>query len=158
MDVANFESSRSRAWESTTIRAGVRFFSPRAVSNGSSASAVPNPTMIPSTRPRMDCTISRECGLVIHWLSPCMVAIFPSMVIAHFAIIHGRPLVTRLWNGAIKLPAASASTPTSTWIPASVSFAIPRPETSGLGSTQPITTRATLASISASAQGPVFPT
>ena len=77
---------------SSTTRTAVRGPGGRAVNSGSSRAAVSRPTMIASTRPRSAWTICRDCGLEIQRLSPVRVAILPSSVMAHLAMIHGRPV------------------------------------------------------------------
>ncbi len=77
------------ASESSTIRVATRGPAGRAVSSGSSRSAVRRPTRIASTCPRILCTSERLAPLEIHWLLPVWVAILPSRVIAHLAITHG---------------------------------------------------------------------
>jgi hypothetical protein len=81
----SWEVSGSRARVSTTTRPATRGPGGRAVNNGSSASAVPMPTRMPSTRPRSSWTRRREASLEIHFESPVLVAILPSSVIAHLA-------------------------------------------------------------------------
>ena len=66
----------------------------RAVNSGSSRRAVSRPTRIASTRPRSPWTIARDGSSEIQRLEPVWVAILPSSVIAHLAMIHGRPVPT----------------------------------------------------------------
>ena len=131
---SNRLSRRHDFSEPTTMRVAVRGPGGRAVSCGSSASSVPAPTNIPSTRPRIWWTIARDCSLEIHRLSPFVVAIFPSKVIAHFATTQGRFASTKAKYGKLISRASCLSTFTSTAMPASLSCEIPLPATCGNGS------------------------
>ena len=66
----------------------------RTVSDGSSARAVPAPTITASWRARMACTKRRAGAAVIHWLSPVAVAMRPSKLLASFSVTMGRPKST----------------------------------------------------------------
>ena len=77
----------------------------------------------------------------------------PSSVEASFSVTSGRPVVTRWRKPARTSAASSASTPSSTAIPAARSLATPWPFTRGSGSWAAITTRAMPAAIRASVQG-----
>ena len=96
----SWESSGRRASESKTIRRGWRCTpSMRAVSCGSSASAVPIPTATASTSARQWCESRRESSPEIHFESPVRVATLPSSVIADLNSTHGRPVRACLRNG-----------------------------------------------------------
>ena len=98
--LTSWESSGSRASESNTIRRGWRVTpSIRAVSCGSSVSAVPIPTTTASTSARQWCESRRESSPEIHLESPVRVATLPSSVIADLNRIHGRPVRACLRNG-----------------------------------------------------------
>ena len=62
----------------------------RTVNCGSSASTVPMPTIMVSTRARRACTSARDCGEVIHRLVPSAAATRPSIVIPTFQLTNGR--------------------------------------------------------------------
>src|SRR5947208_2945876 len=84
--------SGSRASESNTTRRGWRCTpSTRAVSCGSSVSAVPMPTTTASTAARQRWARSRLSSLEIHFESPVEVATLPSSVSADLKSTHGRP-------------------------------------------------------------------
>ena len=89
-----FAASGRRHWLSSTIRSGCRGPAGRGVSSGSSASAVPMPTAIASTRPRRAWTIPREAGDEIQRSAGSAPASRPSRLIAHLAMTHGRPCST----------------------------------------------------------------
>ena len=108
------ESSGSRASESNTIRVGWRWtFSIRAVSCGSSASAVPMPQATASHSARQRCAIRRESSPEIHFESPVRVATLPSSVIADLNSTHGRPVRACLRNGWLSSRARAASSPSA---------------------------------------------
>ena len=92
----------SRAVESTTTRTGSRGATPvatrdpptatrgsRAVSRGSSASAVPTPTSTASISSRSTCTSMRDSRPLTQRESPDPVAILPSRVTAALSITQG---------------------------------------------------------------------
>ena len=86
------ESSGSRASESKTTRRGWRATpSTRAVSRGSSVSAVPMPTATASDSARQRCARARLASPEIHCESPVRVATLPSSVIADLKTTSGRP-------------------------------------------------------------------
>jgi hypothetical protein len=114
--------------------------------------------MMASTSARSARPAARASSPVIHWLSPVRVATRPSRLAASLARIHGRPWRIAKWNAMFSASASASSTPTTTSTPAARSRAMPLPLTRGLGSVAPMTTRATPARTSASAQGPVRPT
>ena len=128
----------------------------RQVSSGSSASAVPMPTMIASLCARSRCTRSRAASPVIaSGFRPGAPAL-PSAEIASLSMTCGRPSrMRRMWP-AWSRRASSAPMPTSTAMPAARSRAWPAPATSGLGSSSAETTRETPAAMIASAQGGDF--
>ncbi len=151
------ESGRSRV-RLAMIRTGWRAMPrSRTVSVGSSARAVPPPTITASWRARCRCTMRRASGPVIHWLSPVAVAIRPSKLLASFRVTIGRPSCTRFRKPAWARRASDCITPVVTVIPASRKMACPLPATRGSGSSSAVTTRATPALISDSAQGGVLP-
>ena len=87
------EDSGRRASESKTMRRGWWCtFSTRAVSIGSSASAVPIPIATASTDARQWWASSRLSTPEIHFESPSRVATLPSSVIADLKRTHGRPV------------------------------------------------------------------
>ena len=61
----------------------------RAKSSGSSATAVSDPTRMPSLAARMRCTAARDCSPVIQRDSPLAVAMRPSSVLASFKLTKG---------------------------------------------------------------------
>ena len=130
--------------------------SPRAVSEGSSASTVPVPTAIASWAARCSCTRWRAAVPVIHWLVPSAAAARPSSVEAHLTVTKGRPSRTLVSHGRRSSSASSARTPPMTSTPAARRRSAPPPAI-GLGSSSAYTTRATPASMRACAQGPVRP-
>ena len=110
----SWESSGRRASESNTIRRGWRVTpSMRAVSCGSSASAVPIPTTTASTSARQWCDRRRESSPEIHFESPVRVATLPSSVIADLNSTHGRPVRACLRNGWLSSRARAASSPSA---------------------------------------------
>ena len=110
----SWESSGSRASESNTIRRGWRETpSMRAVSCGSSASAVPIPTATASHSARQWCDSRRESSPEIHFESPVRVATLPSSVIADLNSTHGRPVRACLRNGWLSSRARAASSPSA---------------------------------------------
>ena len=125
--------------------------------SGSSASAVPMPTRMPSIRPRSSCTSRREAGDDSQRSSLDPVAKAPSRLIAHLAITHGRPRSTKVRKGAVRRVASCSRRPTSTVSPARSSATMPPPATAGNGSRAAITTRLMPAAITASVQGGVLP-
>ena len=141
------------------MRSGCRQGPPskRQVSAGSSARAVPMPTMMAANRCRSRCARSRASGPVIHRDAPVRVAAFPSRVMAYFSTTKGRPVVMKWKNTSLRCRHPSSRTPVSTTVPASRSCAHPWPATKGFGSRAPTTTRAMPASRIASVQGGVLP-
>lgn len=146
-----------RARESTTTRSGwTASGTPRTARCGSSASSVPEPTTTASASARSRCTSARDSAEVIQRLLPSAAAIRPSSVAAYFQRTKGRPRRTDVSHATLTAAASSASSPLSTSTPAARSVAAP-PDAAGLGSDTACTTRATPASISAWAHGPVLP-
>ena len=96
------ESRRSRACGSNTTRVARRTgagSTSRAVSDGSSASAVPIPTPTASISARQRCTSARASGPEIHRVLPVRVATRPSSDAAIFSITSGRPVAAHVRNG-----------------------------------------------------------
>ena len=154
------ESSGRRASESKTIRRGWRLTpSIRAVSCGSSASAVPIPTATASTSARQWWLRRRESSPEIHFESPVRVATLPSSVIADLNSTHGRPVRACLRKGWLSRRARAASSPSaiSTSMPSSRRIPSPRPAAFSVGSSDATTTRAMPASRIASVHGGVRP-
>jgi hypothetical protein len=129
----------------------------RTVSAGSSARAVPPPTSTASWTRRIAWTRRRASGPVIQRLSPVAVAMRPSSVSASLSVSQGRPRSMRDRNPALAARASAARTPVVTAIPFDSSSLCPAPDTRGSGSSSAVTTRATPAATSASAQGGVSP-
>src|SRR5258706_7067005 len=129
----------------------------RALSSGSSASTVPEPTATASARARSACTKARAAGLVTQRDSPRAVAMRPSRLAASFSVVKGRPRSTRERKPSWRRAQASASTPTETSMPAARSLRTPSPAVRGSGSIMPITTRRGRAAVAASTQGGVRP-
>ena len=129
----------------------------RAVRLGSSAIAVPAPTITACESARSSCTSARAAAPVIQRDEPSRAAIRPSRLVAVFSITDERPSTRWTRYGATRRAAASASTPTSTAMSCSRSRAIPLPPTFRSGSCTATTTRATPASMRASAHGGVRP-
>ena len=129
----------------------------RTVSAGSSARAVPEPTMTASTSSRRRCTRPRDSGPVIQRESPRRVAMRPSRLAASFSETRGRPVSIQLRKPRCWKRQASSRTPTRSSTPARRSRAMPLPRTFGFGSRSPIHTRAMPASWTAAAQGGVRP-
>ncbi len=75
----------------------------RAVSSGSSASTVPAPTTIASTRERSTCTCSREGPDVIHFEAPDTVASLPSSVAPALSVTQGSPWRMNLRKGRLSV-------------------------------------------------------
>ena len=157
----------SRAAESTTMRVGSRGCTPgirrveklesRAVSLGSSASAVPIPISTASISSRSTCTRRRDSRPLTQRESPERVPSLPSRVTAALSITQGSLRVMNLNHISLVASHASRSTPTSTRKPAARRRRIPRPCTRGFGSVVPITTRRTPEARIASVQGGVRP-
>ena len=103
--------------------------SPRAVSDGSSASTVPVPTRIASLAERCSCTRWRAAVPVIHWLLPSAAAARPSSVDAHLTVMYGRrrraAVSQTCWNSS----ASSRRMPPVTVTPALASRSAPPPAT-----------------------------
>ena len=133
--------------------------STRAVSSGSSASAVPMPTATASHSARQWWASRREASPEIHLLSPVRVATLPSSVIADLKSTYGRPVRACLRNGWLSSRALAASSPpaTTTSTPSSRRIPRPRPAAFSVGSSEPTTTRAMPASRIASVHGGVCP-
>src|SRR4051794_30772551 len=149
-----------RASESKTTRRGWRWTpSTRAVSWGSSASAVPMPTATASTEARQWWARSRLGTPEIHFESPAPVATLPSRVIADLNSTHGRPLRACLRKAWLPSRARDASSPVAmaTSMPSSRRMPSPRPDAFSDGSSEPTTTRAMPAATIASVHGGVLP-
>ena len=105
----------SRASESKTTRRGWWWtFSTRAVSCGSSVSAVPMPIATASTDARQWCARSRLSTPEIHFESPSRVATLPSSVIADLKRTQGRPVRACLRKAWLSSRALCASSPSAT--------------------------------------------
>src|SRR4051794_4947389 len=153
-------ASGRRPRESKTTRRGWRCTpSTRAVSSGSSASAVPMPTTTASTDARQRCARSRLSSPEIHFESPVGVATLPSSVIADLKSTHGRPVRACLRNAWLPSRARAASSPaaTQTSTPSSRRIPRPRPLAFSDGSSEATTTRAMPAATIASVHGGVLP-
>ena len=104
-----------RPRESKTIRRGWRTTSgSRAVSCGSSASAVPTPTATASHSARQRWARRRLASPEIHLESPLPVATLPSRVMADLNSTHGWLVRAYLRNGWLSRRARSASSPSAT--------------------------------------------
>ena len=116
----------------------------RAVSCGSSNSAVPMPTATASDSARQRCARARLASPEIHCESPVAVATLPSSVIADLKITSGRPVRACLRKGWFSSRAAAATSPSTqtTSMPSSRRIAGPRPAAFVVGSSEAITTRA----------------
>ena len=140
--LTNWLSKPSVARLSATIRAAIRGPGGRAINNGSSATAVPRPTRMPSTRPRSRWTISRDSRAG----NPAAIAgaggDFAVERHGPFGDDPGPPAENPLQIRGIQARRAStARRPISTATPAAVNSANPRPPTSGKGSACAATTR-----------------
>ena len=94
-----------RASESNTTRRGWRATpSMRAVSCGSSASAVPMPTATASDSARQRCARARLASPEIHWESPVRVATLPSSVMADLKHHERAPGARVLAEGLVEHP------------------------------------------------------
>ncbi len=140
------------------MRTGCRVMPrPRTVSAGSSARAVPAPTITASWRARMAWTARRAAGPVIHWLSPVAVAMRPSKLDgelerdARAAFADAQEEPGQVAGGLIGQHACGDRDP------GRAQHGETRPETRGSSSCSGATTRAIPASINASAQGGVLP-
>ena len=156
----SFESSGSRPSESNTTRVGWRATpSIRAVSWGSSVSAVPIPTATASASARQRCERARLASPEIHCESPVRVATLPSSVIADLKITSGRPVRACFRKGWFRRRALAASAPSAivTSRPSSRRMPGPLPAALGVGSSEAITTRAMPAPRIASVQAGVRP-
>ena len=110
----------------------------RAVSSGSSASAVPEPTMTASVRARRRCTSARAAGPVIQRDSPLAVAMRPSSVLASLSAHEGAAARAHRQEAAVLLAAFRArARRASPRARRGAAGARPRPETVGWGSTCP---------------------
>ena len=94
---------------------------------------------------------------VIHLDLPEYVAIFPSAVMAYFMVTKGFPVLINLKNTGFSLSHSSRMKSVTTSIPASRRIDTPLPETSGLGSLEPITTLLIPESMIARVHGGCFP-
>ena len=151
--------SGARPRESRITRRGcfTSGLSRRVVRRGSSARMVLTPTQMASLMSRSSCTRRRAASPVIQRDWPVWVAIFPSRLIANFAVTKGRPVVIYLMKTSLSCRASDSCSPTKVRIPAASSAARPFPWTRGLGSSIAICTSATPARMSASVQGGVRP-
>ena len=131
----------------------------RALSCGSSASAVPMPTTTASRSARQWCERSRAASPEIHLESPVRVATLPSSVIADLKSTCGRPLRACLRKAWLSSRARIAGSPsaTTTSTPSSRRMPSPRPDAFSVGSSEATTTRRMPASRIASVQGGVWP-
>ncbi len=131
----------------------------RAVSRGSSASAVPMPIATASDSARQRCTRRRLALPEIQRESPVSVATLPSSDIAALNSTSGRPVRECLRNGWLRRRARCASSPsaTTTSTPSSRRIPSPRPAALPDGSSEATTTRPMPASTIASVHGGVLP-
>ncbi|CUB11222.1 hypothetical protein BN2127_JRS1_03008 [Bacillus cereus] len=143
--------------ESNITRIGFRPFGIRVVNDGLSFCTVFAPTKMAAFSFRIWCTSCLASVDVIHLLSDKEVAIFPSNVTPDLIVTNGRFVMIYLLKTSFIFLDSSSHTPTSTSIPASCRILIPRPETSGFGSSVATTTFLIPACTIASAQGPVLP-
>ena len=127
----------------------------RAVSCGSSASAVPMPTATASHEARQRWATRRLSSLEIHFESPVLVATLPSRLMADLKSTHGRPVRACLRKAWFCWRACAASSPParSTCTPSSRRMPRPRPEAFSVGSSLATTTRSMPAARIASVQG-----
>ena len=151
-----------RASESKITRSGwsaAEASGTRAVSSGSSASAVPRPTATASQSTRQRCTRARLASPEIQCESPVRVATLPSSVMASLSTTWGQPVRACFRNGWLIRRAARATSPStvSTSMPSSRSTPRPRPLTFAVGSSEATTTRLIPASRIASVHGGVRP-
>ncbi len=106
---------------------------------------------------RSSCARRRPASPDTHRDSPVAVAIFPSRLIANFAVTNGSPVRMRWRNPSIVSAASSARSPTVTSTPAARSSAAPAPFTMSFGSMTAECTSAMPASSSARVHGGVRP-
>ena len=106
---------------------------PRTVSAGRSASAVPDPITIAWLSARNSCASARASAEVIHCDVPSAAAILPSRLVPSLATTYGRPV--RRWNryGVRTASRRPRPTPTSTSTPAARSRRMPAPATRTIG-------------------------
>ena len=143
---------------SITTLSGCRVVSTsRTVSRGLSSFTVPMPVSTAQDLARQAWASRRASAPVIHCETPLLRAVLPSMLAATLSRSQGRPRVMRETKPILSSFASVASSPVAICMPAAASLAMPCPATSGFGSAIAATTRATPASISASAQGGVRP-
>ena len=109
---AGARASRTRPAGAERRRSAARP-SGRAVSCGSSASAVPMPTTTASTDARQRWASSRLSSPLIHFESPVRVATLPSSVIADLNSTHGRPTRACLRKAWLSSRALAASSPSA---------------------------------------------
>ena len=127
--------SSNRRWREATMRTGwCEIPRSRTRRSGSSARAVPAPTITASWELRNRWTRARASGPVIHLLSPDAVAMRPSSVMASLSVSIGRPRVTRDRKPDWRARASASQTLSTTSIPAELSIAVPCPATRGSGS------------------------
>ena len=108
------EPNGSRASESNTTRVGCRASATsRAVSSGSSASAVPTPTQTASESARQRWASRRLASPEIHFEAPARVATRPSRLRADFSDHQGRPVRACLRKAWLSSRAAAASGPSA---------------------------------------------
>ncbi len=147
-------------FRSSTTRSGWRPEQSRAVSCGSSFSTVRLPTRMACSSVRHLCTSTSVSGEEMRcttredrgWRSRK-----PSWERAHFSTIYGRPAPTDPRNRRFNQRACASSIPNETVTPACRNRSIPRPFTSGKGSSWAITTCLTPRSKRRSTQGGVRP-
>lgn len=132
----------------------------RTSRRGLSAMAVVAPTAMASCVARRQCT-SCELSLVENRaaVSPdCrLMSMKPSALRAHLSVTNGRPRVCAVMNVLFSSRDSSASSPSSTCMPACRSIAMPRPDTLGFGSPAATTTRPMPMSANSLAHGGVLP-
>ena len=159
--LTSLESSGQARLESNTTRRGWWWTpSTRAVSCGSSASAVPMPTATASTCERQRWARRRLPSLEIHCESPVRVATLPverhRRLEEHARAPGARVLAEGLVDAAARRRQLAVGRP-STSTPSSRRIPSPRPEAFSVGSSEATTTRAIPAATIASVQGGVRP-
>ena len=117
---------------------------------------MPRPTRITSTpRERLDDLARFGAGNPS--ARPAYVAVLPSMVIAHLAITHGRPVAEQLRDTAHSVAALGFHQPQLDLDSSGSQLSQPPPATCGKGSRWATTTRRIPAAMIALVQGGVFP-
>ncbi len=146
------------AWLSRTILSGFSLSFPSFIlSSGLSLTTVLIPTRTASTSERSLRTYLLAFVPVIHLDSPLRVAIFPSRLIAIFAMTNGSLILINLMKTSFICRALSSRMPVFTFIPADLRWRTPSPEFNGFGSFIAIITSFIPAFIILSVQGGVLP-